>query len=734
MRKMSRAVLLLAIGAVPALGQPALGQPAPQRIPPPPAFPAGATVDTIQGVRVADPYRALEDAADPRVKAWSDAQNARTRFYLDAIPGRAAVSAKLGSLIRAASPAFAELTARGSRVFALYIDPARQQPALVTLDAAADPASRKPLVDPNALDPGGHVAIDWYVPSADGSKVAVSLSRNGSEDGTLHIYDAATGREIEPPIPRVQYPTAGGAAAWSADGRGFWYTRFPGDDAPEADRHFNQAVYFHRLGTPAASDALVLSARDGLPRTAEVFLDGRTGGAAVLASVQLGDGGEWQQFVLREGQPALRIADYADRIVAGTIGRDGTVFGLSRRGAPMGKVLALAPPYAGGFAGARTIVPEQPDAAIVDGGEFGAPLTLAGDRLFVSRIAGGPSRVDIHALDGTKTATLALPPVSAALEIDPLPGGDVLYSVGTYLEPVYFARRAAASGAITRTGLAMTSPVSFADATVTRSFAISRDGTRVPLNIIAKRGIALDGSHPALLYGYGGYGVNLTPGFLGAMRRLWLDAGGVYVVANLRGGGEYGDAWHRAGMLTGKQNVFDDFAAAADTLVAQGYTSHDRLALMGGSNGGLLMGATVTQHPQIARAVVSAVGIYDMMRVELDPNGAFNVSEFGSVQDPAQFRALYAYSPYHHVRLGTAYPAVLMLTGANDGRVNPLNSRKFAAALQAAQAGDRPILLRTSDTSGHGIGSSLDERIFEQTDELMFLFDQLGMDSAAAAQ
>jgi prolyl oligopeptidase len=244
--------------------------------------------------------------------------------------------------------------------------------------------------------------------------------------------------------------------------------------------------------------------------------------------------------------------------------------------------------------------------------------------------------------------------------------------------------------------------------------------------------VTLDGSHPVLLYGYGGYGVNQSPHFLGAMRRLWLDAGGIYVEANIRGGGEYGDAWHRDGALTRKQNVFDDFAAAGTWLIEHRYTTHDKLALMGGSNGGLLMGAEITQHPEMARAVVSAVGIYDMMRVELDPNGAFNITEFGTVKDPAQFKALYAYSPLHHVKPGTAYPAVLMTTGDNDGRVNPLNSRKFTAALQAATSSDRPILLRTSKTAGHGHGSSLDDRIGEQTDQLMFLFDQLGMSAAAA--
>lgn len=702
-------------------------------LPPAPVFPAGPTSDIIQGVTVADPYRALEDGNAQKVQAWSDAQNDRTRAYLDALPGRAAVSAKLGRLIKAASPRYSGLQARGDRIFAIYQDPAFQQPWLVTLDASADPATRKSLVDPNQLDKAGHIAIDWFVASPDGSKVAVSLSRNGSEDGVLHVYDVAAGKEIEAPIPLVQYPTAGGSVAWTADSKAFWYTRYPGEGTPEADRHFNLQAYFHRLGTPAAQDPLALGSADGLPRTGEIFLDNRDGGSAALASVQLGDGGQWRQFVLREGQKPLKVAEYADRIVAGAIARDGTVYGLSRKDAPMGKLQRLDAPYTGGFAAARTIVAARDDAAIIDGGEFGSPIGIAGDRVFVSRIAGGPSVVDSYDRDGRPSKPLPLPAIASVGEIEPLPGGDVLYSVATYLEPPYFARLAR-NGTVTRTGLAMTSPVNYADAEVTRIFATSKDGTKVPLNILAKKGVKLDGSNPVLLYGYGGYGVNQVPGFSGGLRRLWLDAGGIYVVANIRGGGEYGDRWHTEGALTQKQNVFDDFTAAGETLIAKGYTSHAKLAMMGGSNGGLLMGAVLTQHPGLARAVVSAVGIYDSLRVELDPNGEFNITEFGTVRKPDEFRALYAYSPYHRALKPAAYPALLLLTGANDGRVNPLNSRKFAAALQASQTGTYPILLRTSKTSGHGIGSSLDERILEQTDELMFLYDQLGMDVAAAAR
>jgi prolyl oligopeptidase len=488
------------------------------------------------------------------------------------------VAAKLAGLTRAASPSWNNLVARGPYIFAIHIDPARQQPTLVTLAANADPATQHMLLDPNALDTGGHTAIDWFVPSQDGSKVAVSLSRNGSEDGTLHVYEVASGKEIDAPIPRVQYPTADGALAWSVDGTGFWYTRYPGDEAPESERHVNQTLWFHVLGQPEATDTQILSARDGIPRTGEIMLDNRAGGSAVLASVQLGDGGQWQQFVLKVGEKPVRIADYGDRIVAGAIAQDGTVYGLSRLDAPTGKVLKLAPPYTGGFAHAATIIARRNRSAIIDGSEWTRPLTVTGSRLFVTRIAGGPNSVSVHGLDGRALGDLPLPPISSVRNLVPLANGRMLYNVASYTRPPHYENWNPATGKSRPTSLAQTSPVNYDDVTVTRIFATSKDGTRVPLNIIAPKGIPLDGSHPTLLYGYGGYGLSLTPTFLGANWRLWLDSGGVLVMANIRGGGEYGDSWHRQGMLTHRQAVFDDFAAAGEALIAHGYTSHARLA------------------------------------------------------------------------------------------------------------------------------------------------------------
>jgi prolyl oligopeptidase len=690
----------------------------------PPATPTVDAKDTYHGITVVDPYRWLENAADPKVRAWSDAQNAYARAYLDAVPARNGIKAKLTELITHTSSAYFMLEPRPGNIFAMFNDPPKQQPMLVTLDAKADPQSHRVVLDPNALDAKGSFAIDWFVPSPDGSKVAVSLSQGGSEDGTLHVYDVASGKEIEAPIPRVQYPTAGGSLAWAHDGSGFWYTRFPGEERPESDRHFYQQAYFHKLGDDWRKDVLVLGAKQNLPRVAEIYLDNRAGGDFVLASVQKGDGGEWEQWLLRAGAAPVRFAKFEDRVVAATIGPDGAIYAISRKGAPMGKVIKL-PAAKPVLAAAKVIVPES-NVAIVTKDATRA-LTVTKDRLFVHDIIGGPSQVRVFDLEGRTKGMLPLPEIAGVDEIEALPSGDVLYSVSTYLRPRYYARWSAATGKSEETALKVTSPVTFDDAEVVREFATSADGTKIPINIIRKKGTRLDGSNPTLLYGYGGYSVSQEPYFAGPRTRLFLDGGGVYAVANIRGGAEYGEKWHLEGNLLKKQNVFDDFYAAARHLIAQGYTRPDRLALMGGSNGGLLMGAMLTQHPDLARAVISSVGIYDMLRVELDPNGQFNVAEYGSVKDPAQFKALYAYSPYQHVKPGTDYPAVLLMTGANDGRVNPMQSRKFTAALQAATKSNLPVLLRISINSGHGIGSALSEKIDQQTDMLGFLYDRLGM-------
>jgi len=307
-----------------------------------------------------------------------------------------------------------------------------------------------------------------------------------------------------------------------------------------------------------------------------------------------------------------------------------------------------------------------------------------------------------------------------------LQNGDVLFGSQSYVTPPSWFLYSPKAGKSVRTNLAGQYKVNFDDAEVVREMATSKDGTRVPVNILMKKGTKLDGSNPVLLEGYGGYGVNISP-YFSLANRVWLDHGGIVAVANIRGGGEFGEQWHLAGNLTKKQNVFDDMIACAEHLIARGYTKPERLAAMGGSNGGLLMGALITQRPELFRAIVSDVGVYDMLRVETTPNGAFNVTEYGTVKDPAQYKALRAYSPYHNVKDGVAYPAILMATGENDGRVDPYNSRKMIARLQAATKSDAPIILRISMDTGHGIGTSLSKRVEEDADRYAFLMSQLGM-------
>jgi prolyl oligopeptidase len=685
------------------------------------ATPVVDATDVYHDVTVHDPYRWLEDGSAPAVQAWTRAENERTRAVLDAVSSREVIKARLSALVTRGSPSFSSFKARGERVFAILNDPSKQQPMLVTLNAAADPASSNILLDPNVLDAGGTTTIDWYRPSPDGKLVAVSLSERGSEIGTLHVYDTAAGKPVGDPIPQVQAPTAGGSLAWSADGGAFWYTRYPGAERPEADRQFYQQVYFHKLGGNWRDDPLVLGTKDGLPRVAEIFLGRDNPANLMVAQVQNGDGGEYAHYVLSP-DGATQLAAFEDKIVEVESSPSGVIFAVSRSDAPNGKVVKLKPPFARFALRTAAVVVPETDVAI----QLGSALTVTPSRLLVRDTVGGPNQVRIFDHDGKPHGLLPLPEAASVGEIAPLVTGDAIYSVRTYLRPRYVARWNAATGKSAETSFPDTAPYAFDDAEVVREFAVSKDGTKVPVNIIRKKGTVLDGTNPTILYGYGGYGVSLRPGFLGVRPRVWLDGGGVYAIAIIRGGGEFGERWHLDGNLTRKQNVFDDFAATAQHLIARKYTSAAKLAIFGESNGGLLMGATLTQHPDLMRAVVARVGIYDMLRVELGANGEFNTTEFGSVKDPEQFKALYAYSPYHHVRPGTRYPAVFMTTGEFDGRVDALHSRKFTAALQAATSSELPVLLRTN-ASGHGMGSSRNERIDEDADILAFLYEQLGM-------
>ena len=575
------------------------------------------------------------------------------------------------------------------------------------------------VLDPNALDTKGTTTIDWFAPSLDGKHVAISISQGGSEDGTLHIYETATGKALPDAIAHVQYPTAGGSAAWNADGTGIYYTRFPRKgERLDADLNFYQQIYFHKVGAPDTGDTYSLGKE--FPRIAEIKLEAARDGKYVLATVANGDGGDFAHYLLGPDGNWKQLTQFSDQVKAARLGRDNALYLLSRANAPRGKILRL-PLDTPELEKAQEVVPTG-DAVI----QFFEPTA---DALYIADLLGGPSQIRRVGLDGKDAIIIPIPEISDVSEMESLEDNSLLFRDVSYTEPAAWFHLSG-NAAPVKTALVSTSPVSFADIEVTREFAPSKDGTKIPLNILRKRGTKLDSQNPALLYGYGGYGISMSPNF-DFVRRLWFDRGGVYVVANIRGGGEFGEEWHKAGNLTKKQNVFDDFAAAAEYLVKQKWTRPEKLALLGGSNGGLLMGAMITQHPDLMHAVVSFVGIYDMLRVELAPNGAFNVTEFGTVKDPDQFKALYAYSPYHHVADGTKYPSILMMTGANDGRVAPYHSRKMIARLDEANKSTKPILLRTSTSAGHGIGTALSERIKQLADVYSFLFAQLDMPASA---
>jgi prolyl oligopeptidase len=619
---------------------------------------------------------------------------------------------KFKKLFGEASSEYYSLQTRPGRIFAIKKQPPLQQPLLVILASVDDVSSERILLDPNQLDPSGGTAIDFFVAASDGSKVAISISEGGSERGDLYIYDVETSQPLPDVIRRVQVPTGGGSFAWSEHNDAVYYTRYPRPtERPAEDLDFYQQVYLHKIGQPESEDTYVIG-RD-FPKIAECHMETTEDGRYLLLSVRNGDGGEEAHYLRDPQANWTQVTHFDDEVKHAGLGSD-YLYLLSRHGAPLGKILSIRLDNPSSAA-AQLIVPE---------GSLSIQSFLPTQNyLYILELDGGPSRLRAVDHEGKHIAHVPIETVSGIWELKCEQEDIILFLASSFVHPDYWARYDPAQGQVSRTALYVTSPADFSDCEVLREFATSRDGTRVPINIIRRKGTKLDGTNPVLLYAYGGYGVSLSP-FFWPRLRVWLDEGGVAVIANLRGGGEYGEEWHKAGNLTRKQNVFDDFIACAEYLVQTKYTTPQRLCIEGGSNGGLLMGAVLTQRPDLFRAVVSHVGIYDMLRVELDSNGAFNVTEFGTVTNPQHFEALYDYSPYHRVKQGTQYPAVFFTAGENDGRVLAYHSRKMTAALQSASGSGKPILLRTS-TAGHGFGTPLEEQVSENADVFTFLVSQL---------
>ena len=681
-------------------------------LPPPPLAARRPVFDKYHGVSVGDEYRWLEDGSNREVRRWAAAQNRRARTYLDALPQRKDIARRLEQVSKQGFAIYNRIRFAGGRLFALKFDSRRERPSLVVFDSVHDLAQERVLLDLERLGrPGTTANLDLFVPSWSGRLLAACLSEGGSEEGDLHLFDATSGKRLKDVIRRAQR-IGGSAVAWAPDDRGFFYVRhpLPGERPPE-DLDFFQQVYFHLVGSPDSEDTYALGKE--FPRIAEVELESSPDPERYLVTVAHGDGGQFEHWMGDGKSDWTRVSDPTDEIVHAALGSDGYLYLVSRCGSPRGRLLRVKTPK-GTTAKAELLLPEG--EWIIDG------IVPTPNYLYLKQQLGGVGRLSRLNLRSGAVEEIPIPPISAIREVTPLDGDRVLFGVDSFLAPPSFFVTEG-SGIPSATPLSSPSPADLSRWEVVRDFASSKDGTRVPMSIIAPKGAAHDGKRPLLLTGYGGYGISSTPQYL-VWFAPWLESGGLLAVANLRGGGEYGETWHRDGMLTKKQNVFDDFVACAEHLCRQGYTSKDRLGIFGGSNGGLLMGAVVTQRPDLFRAVAASIGVFDSLAVERDSNGQFNVTEFGTVKDAEQFRALYQYSPYHHVVDGTRYPAVFLATGENDRRVNPLHSRKMAARLQAATSSDEPILLRTSGNWGHG-PTSVGEIIGLVSDRLAFFADRL---------
>ena len=674
-------------------------------------------------VEVRDPYRWLENWETPEVRSWNEDQNRYARRYLKHLPSVKAIEKRIGEIIRSASVSYYSLMWNGKYLFAMKYDPQKNQPLLVALSSPDAPESERIILDANTFDPTSGTTIDWYYPSPDGRLVAVSMSKGGSESGDLYLFDTELGERIDEIIPRVNGGTAGGDLAWLPDGSGFYYTKYPSPgERSAADLPFYQQVWFHRLNTSVRSDRRIIG--DEFPRIAEIGLAIDKETSNLLVTLQYGDSHRFSHFLIRPDGSIEQFSEFDDGIVQAIFGPEGTIYLISKHGAPRGKIQRLQSERLN-LKRAKTIIPED-EHTVMSSFSGKSRFVVTASRLYVTYQTGGPSEIRVYDLQGRPLPGPEILPVSSISELTPWEDENLLFRNTSYIEPAAWYHFDPASGETRKTALFNTSSVDFSDTEVIREHAISGDGTRIPVSILRKKGIELDGSHPTLLTGYGGFGASRSPGF-SAITRLWIEQGGVYAVANIRGGGEFGKVWHDAGKLTNKQNCFNDFAATMQYLIDAGYTTPANLAIRGGSNGGLLMGAMITQQPGLFNATVSTVGIYDMIRVELTPNGAFNIPEYGTVKNENHFKAMFAYSPYHNVRDGTAYPAILFMTGANDPRVDPMHSRKMTARLQVSTDSEAPILLRTSSDTGHGRGTPTDALIEELTDQYAFLFAALGV-------
>jgi prolyl oligopeptidase len=683
----------------------------------PPKAKTDAAEETIQGHKIADPYRWLEDAKNPETQQYVREEMAYTRSILDPLPGREQIQQRLAKLYSIGTINAPQVA--GDYYFYTRRDGAQNQPVLLVREGIH--AKDRTLVDVNQMSSDATVALDWWFPSYDGKYVCYGTSPSGSEESTLHVIDSATGKLLPDTIDRTRFASV----AWKKNNSGFYYSRHPRKgDVPAGEEVYHVKIFYHALGTDPAKDALIFDPMTMGPHTAQD-----------IPSVQLPDDDDRYLLVtvfegwakselylqdLKAGTPPVELTHKKEFLYSGEIFR-GKLYISTNEDAPRFHVLTVAAsdPKRENW---KECIP-QSEAVLQN-------LSVLGEKLFLQYERNATSQLRVADLEGKPLFDVELPAIGSVTGI----GGkwnraEVFYGFNSFTVPpsIYTYNLADKKTELWDKVHTDLDPAEFE---VKQVWYSSKDGTKIPMFLFHKKGIELNGKNPTLLTGYGGFNISLTPTFAAA-RFVWLEHGGVFAVANLRGGAEFGEDWHRAGMLEKKQNVFDDFIAAAEFLISDKITDKDHLAIQGGSNGGLLMGAAFTQRPDLYRAVVCQVPLLDMLRYQNFQIAKLWIPEYGSADNAKQFDTLYAYSPYHHVKAGTEYPSILFMTADTDTRVDPMHAKKMAALMQAeaanGQSHERPILLRIESKAGHGAGKPITKQIEEQVDIYSYLFWQLGV-------
>jgi prolyl oligopeptidase len=711
----------------------------------PPQARIANTIDDYHGRQISDPYRWLEDSTSEETQRFVEEQKAYTRSVLENVPGRDELRRRIEQLLtigRVGSP-----RVRGDRYFYERRYGRQNQAVVYVREGSKDQGLQngdRALIDVNDLAPDGTIALDWWYPSEDGKYVAFGTSPNGSELSTLQVIDTGSGALLAEKIER----TRAASVAWLPDSSGFYYTRYPRPgDVPSGEEMYNRRVFFHRLASGGSYPGGISAGEDNASGNRADEADARglndplvfpSNGIELAPEhwpdVSLSNDGRWLLVDVSEGwtKTELYLKDLAtsgSRFQCITSGKnflyhgdvlDGQLYITTNEDTPRFRVfkVACAAPE---FANWKEIIPESD--AVIEG-----RAAIIGKKLFVHTIKNASSQLKIFDLEGRLVDEVPMPELGSIFDLggnwnsDSGFFGFVSYAVPPTVYEVSLNGQTAEWARVN-------SGIDPARYQTEQIWYRSKDGTRIPMFVVSKKGLARNGSNPTLLSGYGGFNLGRTPFFNRNMMLLLLEQGGVYVDVQLRGGNEFGEDWHCDGMLEKKQNVFDDFIAAAEHLIAEKYTDAAHLAIQGGSNGGLLMGAALTQRPDLFRAVVCQVPLLDMLRYHHFQIAKLWIPEYGSSDDPKQFEYLYAYSPYHHVKPGVPYPAVLFMTAESDTRVDPMHAVKMAALLQAERANgaEQPILLRVDSKAGHGVGKPITKLADDAVDVWSFLFWQLGV-------